>query len=59
MMRMKEYWFYQLALYDDSEKPAKAIFKAKTTEDFEAAVQNLIDTCPLREDARASWYKPL
>lgn len=59
MMRMKEYWFYQLALYDDSERAAKNIFKSKTPEDFAAAVRNLVDTCPLRRDARESWYKPL
>ena len=59
IMRMKEYWFYQLALYDESEKPAKAIFKAKTPEAFHDAVKALVDACPLRTDARASWYKPL
>ena len=59
MMRMKEYWFYQLALYDESERPAKEIFKSKTPEAFADAVRRLVETCPLRRDARASWYKPL
>ena len=59
MMRMKEYWFYQLALYDESERPAKEIFKSKTPEAFADAVRRLVETCPLRRDARPSWYKPL
>ena len=59
MMRMKEYWFYQLSLFDESEKPGKAIFKAKTLEDFEAAVRTVMAECPLRTDARMGWYKPL
>ena len=59
MMRMKEYWFYQLALYDESERPAKEIFKSETPEAFADAVRRLVETCPLRRDARASWYKPL
>lgn len=59
LMRMKEYWFYQLALYEESERFAKDIFKSKTPEAFEDAVRRLVDACPLRRDARASWYKPL
>ena len=59
MMRMKEYWFYQLALYEESERCAKEIFKSKTPEAFEDAVRRLVEACPLRRDARASWYKPV
>ena len=59
MMRMKGYWFYQLSLLDDSDKPGKAIFKAKTLEDFEAAVRTVMTECPLRSDAHMGWYKPL
>ena len=55
MMRMKGYWFYQLSLLDDSDKPGKAIFKAKTLEDFEAAVRTVMTECPLRSDARMGW----
>lgn len=59
MMRMKEYWFYQLNLFENSEKPGKAIFKSKTFEDFSAAQQTVFDTLPLREHAVCGWYKPL
>ena len=59
VMRMKEYWFYQLSLFEETEKPAKAVFKAKTPEDFSAAVETIFERCPLRTDAVCGWYKPI
>lgn len=65
MMRMKEYWFYQLCLFgEDSEedalkKAASAIFRSRQVADFEAAVRNALESFALRRDARCGWYKPL
>lgn len=59
VMRMKEYWFYQLNLFEGAEKAGKAIFKAKTLEEFQAAADFVLESFPLREDAVFGWFKPL
>ena len=59
MMRMKEYWFYQLNLFEGSEKKGKAIFKSKTFEDFKAAEAAVFDELDMREHAVCGWYKAL
>lgn len=65
MMRMKEYWFFQLCLFgEDNEenalkKAASKIFRSKQVSDFEAAVQEAAESFVLRRDARYGWRKPL
>jgi tRNA-dihydrouridine synthase len=59
VMRMKEYWFYQLNLFEGAEKAGKAIFKAKTLQEFQAAADNVLENFPLRESAAYGWFKPL
>ena len=66
LMRMKEYWFYQLNLFaevNDSgrqlEKCAKAMFRAKEPEAFDAGVEEVCETFPVLETPRFGWRKPL
>ena len=59
MMRMKEYWFFQQCLFEGAEKHVKAIFKAKSGADYEAAVARMKDELPMRNEAAFGWYKPL
>ena len=65
MMRMKEYWFFQLCLFGEDgdeariKKAASKIFRCKQVPDFEAAVREAAEGFPLRRDARYGWRKPL
>ena len=65
MMRMKEYWFFQLCLFDEDgdeariKKAASKIFRCKQVPDFEAAVREAAESFSLRRDARYGWRKPL
>ena len=59
LMRMKEYWFFQHNLFDGAEKAVKAIYKAKTLEDYTDAINRIYETCPLRSEALYGWKKPL
>lgn len=59
LMRMKEYWFFQHNLFDGAEKAVKAIYKAKTLEDYTDAITRIYETCPLRSEALYGWKKPL
>lgn len=64
MMRMKELWFFALNLFEGDgkltpEKAAKAIFKCRTLEDFDAAVKAVFDNLEIRTDARYGWHKSL
>ena len=65
MMRMKEYWFFQLCLFGEDgdearlQKAASKIFRCKQIPDFEAAVREAAEGFPLRRDARYGWRKPL
>lgn len=38
MLRMKEVWFYLIHLFGDSQRHAKAIRKARDTDEYESAV---------------------
>lgn len=58
MMRMKEYWFFQLGLFENGLKNAKLIYKAKTPEEFEEALKPIFDL-PLLAQAERTWFKPL
>ena len=59
LMRMKEYWFYQLNLFKDSEKLGKNLFKAKTPEVFFEALKPIVSELEVLDDARFGWEKPL
>ena len=65
MMRMKEYWFFQLCLFGEDgkeaaiKKAASKIFRTKQVPDFEAAVREAAESFVLRRDARYGWRKPL
>ena len=43
--RMKELWFYMLALFPDAGRLGKAVFKSRTLGDYSAAVDALFSGC--------------
>lgn len=47
--KMKELWFYMHTLFEDAEKPYKAIRKAKTLRDYKDAVQLLFQNHAFRK----------
>ena len=57
MLRMKEIWFYHLNLFEDSERPGKAIRKAKNAAEFQAAAEAVFRNCPVRKQAVPLWFK--
>lgn len=59
VMRLKEYWFFQQCLFDDTEKLIKALFKAKTPDEFFLLLKRMQEELPLRQSARMGWAKPL
>lgn len=59
LMRMKEYWFFQHNLFVGAERAVKQIYKAKTVEDYQAAVETIFENFDLRNDAVYGWKKPL
>ena len=59
LMRMKEYWFFQHNLFVGAERAVKQIYKAKTVEDYQAAVETIFENFDLRNDAVFGWKKPL
>lgn len=59
MMRMKEYWFFQLNLLTPEEKLLKKLFKAKDVSQYEEAVKAIFDSCEILKESRYGWYKPL
>ncbi len=59
MMRMKEYWFLLSNLFaGNASRDLKALFKARTEKDYEAAL-NVLFSEPLRSEAQFGWFKPL
>ena len=58
MLRMKEIWFYHLNLFENSEKPGKAIKKAKNAAEFQAAAAAVFRDCRVRANAVPLWFKP-
>ena len=56
---MKEYWFFQHNLFDNAERAVKAIYKAKTMEDYLSATQQIYENCPLRTESSFGWKKEL
>ena len=59
LMRMKEYWFFQHNLFVGAERAVKQIYKAKTVENYQAAVETIFENFDLRNDAVYGWKKPL
>ena len=58
MLRMKEIWFYHLNLFENSEKPGKAIKKAKNAAEFQSAAAAVFRNCRVRANAVPLWFKP-
>lgn len=56
LMRMKEYWFYQLGLFEGGSALSKAIFKSRTPEAFGEALKPVFEL-PIRTDAERLWFK--
>ncbi len=50
LFKMKELWNYMQFLFEDCEKHIKKIRKAKTAEEYEAAVDALFGLCRLKEE---------
>lgn len=54
--RMKEIWFYQICLFEETEELEKMLKKAADPYAYESAVGRIFAQCPLREDgARPAW----
>ncbi len=51
LFRMKEAWRYLGCSFENADKPLKAIRRAQTLPDYEAAVRRLFSDCPVRENA--------
>ncbi len=49
--RMRELWSYLGGSFDGGERERKAIRKARTLAEYDAAAQRLLRDCPLRENA--------
>lgn len=52
MGRMKGIWFYTIHLFEDTERYAKRIGKARYSSDYEALMKTLFSDLPLRAEAR-------
>lgn len=57
VLRMKEVWFYQLNLFEDSEKYGKRLRKAVSPADYEAAAAAIFHDLPLREQIVPGWFQ--
>ena len=55
VQRMKELWSYLAYSFEGSERPAKAIRKAKSPSDFLTATEALVASCPLLPDCPGGW----
>lgn len=57
---MRELWNYLSGSFDGAERELKAIRKARTLTEYQAAAQRLLGDCPLRENAVIeTWKNPL
>lgn len=52
MGRMKGIWYYTIHLFEDTERYAKRIAKARYPSDYEALMQTIFADLPLRENAQ-------
>ena len=55
MLRMKEVWFYLIHLFGDSQRHAKAIRKARDTDEYEGAVAAVFRELELLPELRPEW----
>lgn len=54
--RMKEIWFYQICLFEGTEKLEKALKKAASPGEYQAVAAQVFAQCPLRAGgARPAW----
>ncbi len=59
LMRMKEYWFFQHNLFENAERAVKAIYKAKSMDDYLNATRFIYENCKLKTEAHFGWKKEL
>lgn len=67
LMRMKEYWFFQLNLFEekssdgmlDIAKYGKAIFRTKEPAEFNRLIEEIVHNFEILPDVRYGWRKPL
>lgn len=58
MLRMKEIWFYQLNLFENSEKYGKCLKKAATPRAYEDAAAAIFRDLAVRQDIVPGWFRP-
>lgn len=51
LFKLKELWNYQIWMFDDDGKYVKAIRKAQNRTEYQFAVRNLLNNCPILEDS--------
>lgn len=59
VMRLKEYWFFQQFLFENPEKHIKRLFKARTPDDFFAALDAMKNELQIRPEPVYGWRKAL
>ena len=68
LMRMKEYWFFQLNLFDENskneqnkslQKYGKEILRNKEPAQFERLIEEIAQSFALLSQAKYGWHKPL
>ena len=65
MMRMKEYWFFQLNLFGENDeisalqKSAKELFRTREIDQFQRCIRSIIDSYALLSETRYGWRKTL
>ena len=55
MLRMKEVWFYLMGLFEDGDRLAKLIKKARAPQDYEGAVRAVFAQLELSPVLRPHW----
>ena len=55
MFRMKEIWSFLILMFDHREKHQRALRKATSMTEYQAAVLRIFRELPLREDAEELW----
>ncbi len=58
LLRMKEIWFYHINLFENSEKHAKAIRKAKNEAEYRTAARAVFRDLPVRDNVVPAWFQP-
>lgn len=55
MFRLKEHWRHLLCKFEDSEKLGKQLRKTTDIAQYRDIVQQILDTCPVRDKLSADW----